>query len=75
VLRLRLFTGSVVEDLTVALGWNLLWRGHVMMFLRSEGNLLPQLAFQIKDNYCEKTALPIKSDDGVLMPRNKLRTL
>jgi hypothetical protein len=44
VLRLSLL---VVENLTVAFDWNLLWRGHVMMFLRWEGNLLRMRVFQI----------------------------
>jgi hypothetical protein len=46
-LGLRLFHGFVVEDLTVVSGLNALWRGHVMMFLRCEGNLLRQRVFQI----------------------------
>ena len=39
-LGISLFQGFVVENLTVASGLNSFWRGHVMMFLRWEGNLL-----------------------------------
>jgi hypothetical protein len=40
MLGLRLFQGFVGENLTVASDLNWLWRGHVMLFLRWEGNLL-----------------------------------
>jgi hypothetical protein len=46
-LGLRLFYGIVVENLTVVSGLSSLWRGHVMMFLRWEGNLLRKRVFQI----------------------------
>jgi hypothetical protein len=41
MLRLSLFSGFVAENLPVVrFDWNSFWRGHVVMFLRSEGNLL-----------------------------------
>ena len=42
MLGLSLFSDLVAENLPVVrFDWDSLWRHHVMMFLRSEGNLLP----------------------------------